>query len=69
MADRVGWHEAPIEVHAFHLCIGRQHVAAPRGWLDHGRVVAGADHDPGRHREARLDAGDQRMLAESASDE
>ena len=64
MPDRVGWYEPPVEMNALDLCVSGEHVERAALRLDHRRIVAGSDDDPGRHREALGDAGDERMLAD-----
>ena len=62
--DGIRRHEAPVEMHAFDLRVGREHLERAALGLDHGGVVAGTDDDPGRHGEPRGDALDERALAE-----
>jgi hypothetical protein len=47
MPDRVGWHESPIEVDTFDLCIGRQHFERAAHRFDRSRIVSRAHDDPG----------------------
>ena len=63
MADRIGWHERAIEVHAFNECIDGQHLDAVALRLDDGRVVTDADQQPRwRSRQPAADARDQLAL-------
>ena len=64
VTDRLGGHERRIEVHAVNHGIGSEHVKRAALGLDHCRIVARADNDPGRHGEARSNAGNERMLAD-----
>ena len=64
MSDRIGGHEAAIEVDAVHLRVGGQDVERASLRLDDRRVVAWTDDDPRGHRHARLDAGDERTFTD-----
>ena len=62
--NRVRRHKAPIEMNAFNLCVGGQHVERAALGPNHCRIVARTHEDPGRRGEARGDARDERVLAD-----
>jgi hypothetical protein len=62
--DRIGRHKPPIEMNAFNLGIGGQHVERAALGPNHRRIVARPDEDPGRRGEARGNAGNERVLAD-----
>ena len=64
MSDRIGWHEATIEVNAVHLRVGGQDVERSAVRLDDRCIIARTDDDPRGHRHTRLDAGDERTFAD-----
>ena len=69
MSNRVSGHEPPIEMDAFDLRVGGQHLVRASLRLNHRGIVAGADHHPRRHRDARPDAGDERTFADVSDSE
>src|SRR5205085_7439130 len=64
MSDGIRRYEPPIEMNAFNLCVGGQHVERAALRLNHRGVVARTNQDPGRHGKARGNPGDERVLAD-----
>ena len=62
--DRVGRHEAPVEMNALDLHVGREDLERAALRFDHRRIVAGSHDDPGGHGKPRCDPFDERALAE-----
>jgi hypothetical protein len=64
MANGIRWHESPIEMNPFNLCVGGQHIESAALGPNHRCVVARTDEDPGRRGKARGNAGYERVLAD-----
>jgi hypothetical protein len=62
--NRVRRHKPPIEMNAFNLCVGGQHVERAALGPNHCRIIAWTAEDPRRRGEARGDARDERVLAD-----
>ena len=64
MPDGIWWHESPIEMNPFNLCVGGQHIERAALWPNHRCVVAWTNENPGRRGKARGNARDERVLAD-----